>query len=76
MGKTAISVVSGAALLALTGAASAGPMSVASPGIVAPQSPIEPVAYRTTTGTKAGITDGIVTDTMIDIMAGIRAPQL
>jgi hypothetical protein len=37
MNKIAISAVSGAALLALTGAASAGPMSVASPQTVTPQ---------------------------------------
>ena len=46
MNKIAISAVSGAALLALTGAASAGPMSVASPQTVTPQSPIEQIHYR------------------------------
>ncbi len=46
MNKIAISVASGAALLALTGTASAGPMSVASPQTVALQSQIEPVYHR------------------------------
>ena len=42
-----MSLVSGAALLALTGTASAGPMSVASSEVVAPPQPqIEQVAYR------------------------------
>jgi hypothetical protein len=41
-----MSAVSGTALLALTAAASAGPMSVASPQLVTPQSPIESVHYR------------------------------
>ena len=46
MDKKYISVVSGAAMLALTGSASAGPMSVASPQTVTPPSQIEPVYYR------------------------------
>jgi hypothetical protein len=46
MGKIGISVVSGAALLAVTGAASAGPMSVATPQTVALKSQVEPVYYR------------------------------
>jgi ABC-type sugar transport system substrate-binding protein len=46
MGKIGISVVSGAALLALTGTASAGPMSVASSQTVALKSQVEPVYYR------------------------------
>jgi hypothetical protein len=42
-----MSLVSGAALLALTGTASAGPMSVASSEVIAPPQPqIEQVAYR------------------------------
>jgi hypothetical protein len=45
MGKTGISLVSGAALLALTGTASAGPMSVAGRQTVALQSPIEQAHY-------------------------------
>jgi hypothetical protein len=46
MKKIGTSVVSGAALLALTGTASAGPMSVASPQTVALKSQIEPAYYR------------------------------
>jgi hypothetical protein len=45
MKKVAISVISGAALLALTGTASAGPMSVASPQTVALQPQIEQAHY-------------------------------
>ena len=42
-----ISMVSGAALLALTATASAGPMRVASSELIAPpQTQTEPVAYR------------------------------
>jgi hypothetical protein len=42
-----ISMVSGAALLALTATASAGPMSVANSELIAPpQTQTEPVAYR------------------------------
>jgi hypothetical protein len=41
-----IALVCGAALLALTGTASAGPMSVASPQTVALKSQIEPAYYR------------------------------
>jgi hypothetical protein len=42
-----ISMVSGAALLALTATASAGPMSVAGSELIAPpQTQTEPVAYR------------------------------
>jgi hypothetical protein len=40
-----ISLVSGAALLALTATASAGPMSVASPQVVTPPIPIEQARY-------------------------------
>ena len=46
MNIKSISMVSGAVLLALKGAASAGPMSVASPQTVTPQSQIEQVHYR------------------------------
>jgi len=46
MDKKNISLVCGAAVLALTGTASAGPMSVASPQIVTPPLPIEQVYYR------------------------------
>jgi hypothetical protein len=46
MRKLVISLFSVAALLALTGIASAGPMSVASPQAVKPQTQIEQVAYR------------------------------
>src|SRR5262245_26794021 len=45
MGKIGISLLSGAALLALTGTASAGPMSVASPRTVTLQSQIEQAHY-------------------------------
>lgn len=45
MRQTAITAVSGAALLALTGTASAGPMSVASPQTVALQPQIEQAHY-------------------------------
>jgi len=45
MRQLVISLFSAAALLALTGVASAGPMSVASPQSVKPQTQIEQVAY-------------------------------
>ena len=45
MSKIVVSAISGAALLALTGTASAGPMSVASPQTVTPPSQIEQVRY-------------------------------
>jgi hypothetical protein len=41
-----ISMVSGTALLALTGTASAGPMSIASSQVVKPSMPVEQVYYR------------------------------
>ncbi|TPV98051.1 MAG: hypothetical protein USCAAHI_02524 [Beijerinckiaceae bacterium] len=54
-----MSLVSGAALLALTGTASAGPMSVASSEVVAPPQPqIERLA---TTGILTDITRIIIT---------------
>ncbi|MBO0733527.1 MAG: hypothetical protein J2P49_04265, partial [Methylocapsa sp.] len=46
MNSKHISLVSGAALLALTGAASAGPMNVASPRTVTPKPIVEQVYYR------------------------------
>ena len=46
MRRLVISLFSVAALLALTGVASAGPMSVASPQTVKPQTQIEQIAYR------------------------------
>lgn len=45
MSKIAISALSGAAMLALMGTASAGPMSVASPQTVTPPSQIEQARY-------------------------------
>ena len=45
MNMKRISMVSGTALLALTGAASAGPMTVASSHVVTPPIPIEQVHY-------------------------------
>jgi hypothetical protein len=45
MSKIAISALSGAAMLALMGTASAGPMSVANPQTVTPPSQIEQVRY-------------------------------
>ncbi|GEM_PF-3175761 len=47
MDKMKTSLISGAALLALTAAASAGPMSVASSQAVAPPAPIVRAAYHT-----------------------------
>jgi hypothetical protein len=46
MKKIGTSVVSGAALLALSGTASAGPMSAASGQTVKPQTQVEQIAYR------------------------------
>ena len=46
MKKIGTSVVSGAALLALSGTESAGPMSAASGQTVRPQTQVEKIAYR------------------------------
>ncbi|HUI20565.1 MAG TPA: hypothetical protein VLZ74_05920 [Methylocella sp.] len=47
MNRKRISIISGAALLALTATASAGPLSIASPDVITPpQTQIQPVVYR------------------------------
>ena len=84
MEKIRISVVSGAALLALTATASAGPMTVPSAQVISPPIQIEPtitigITTDTMVGTVAGITVGITTDiattvgTSADTIPGIIA---
>ena len=82
MDKIRISVVSGAALLALTATASAGPMTVPSAQVVSPPIQIEQAHYyyrhhyRHYGWHRAGITVGITTDiatmvTIADTIPGI-----
>jgi hypothetical protein len=89
MSKIVVSGIYGAALLALMGTASAGPMSVASLQTVTPSSQIEQVRYYryhpwrhhrssgTTAGAMGGIAGATITGgmlgTVIDI--GIRSAQ-